>query len=144
VKPYPGPDARYWDELWEQNRQAAEARRPIEAIARGGWLFVVLGEAVAHPLEVAQHLAGSTRPGVWRELVARNPKLSEIRPDGSVKAWFAGAGVLVPVAWGDPRARGPFVPRGAKRASLAQSEYRGENPGIRPGSPRVRVQREGA
>lgn len=82
--------------LWERNRAERLARRPAEAAARGGWIYVVLGGV--KPLDVAQRYGGK-RPGVLSELAAANPGVAQ----GETWAgWWNGRGVLLPAHWRDP------------------------------------------
>lgn len=117
------------DRLHEQNQAAADARRPAEAEARGGYLYTIkLGQT---PIQVAQHYGGQRR-GVLEELLEANPAQKEgpcgvcltcaakdgkpcPKPRTRWARWFVGQGILIPVAWGDPREKGDPVAKPPSR-----------------------------
>ena len=113
-------DGKKLDEQWEANKAAADGRREAEAKERGGYLYTLpLGQP---PIAIAQHYGGK-RPGVLLELLEINPPQEAgpcgvcttcERRNGSTcpqprarwSRWFVGLGILIPVAWGDPRKKG--------------------------------------
>lgn len=122
-------DGKVIDRQWEANKAEADGRRPAEAEARGGWIYTVgLHQS---PIMVAQHFGGR-RPGVLLELLAVNPRMDHGPCDVCVpcaamvkeersevtcaapmlrwdrRRWFVGAGVLLPLSWGDPRLKSPL------------------------------------